>query len=263
VSLTPATELAHTVVGSGDRLVLVHGFTQSARSFDEIASALSESYEVCAVDLPGHGRSGDVDASDLTETARLLGETGGEAFYLGYSLGGRVCLTLAHARPDLVRGLVLVGATAGIADDDERGARRSCDERLADRLDPGDQSGLGLEAFLDEWLSQPLFAHLSPAQQDRPARRRNTTAGLARSLRTVGAGTQTPTHDRLDALAVPTLLVAGARDTKFAAIAREMAGAIGARATVELIEGVHHAAPFEAPARFIAVVERWLTAQGS
>ncbi len=50
---------------------------------------------------------------------------GGRATYVGYSMGGRLCLHLAVARPELVERLVLVSATAGIDDRGERAARRA------------------------------------------------------------------------------------------------------------------------------------------
>jgi 2-succinyl-6-hydroxy-2,4-cyclohexadiene-1-carboxylate synthase len=250
--------LEHTLTGSGERIVLVHGFTQSGGSFEAIASELATTHEVCVVDLPGHGRSAQIVANDLVATAELLGAAGGDATYLGYSLGGRVCLTLAHARPDLVHRLVLVGASAGIADDDERAERRESDERLADHLDPEIGPSPTLQEFLDEWLAQPLFAGLTLEQQDRTSRLVNTPAGLARSLRTVGTGTQTPTHDRLAELKMPTLIIAGAEDRKFTAIGEEMVAAIGDNASLALIEDALHAAPFEQHERFVAIVRGWL-----
>ena len=50
------------------------------------------------------------------ETANLVADTCGPADYVGYSLGGRVLLHLALARPDVVRRAVLIGVTAGIED---------------------------------------------------------------------------------------------------------------------------------------------------
>jgi 2-succinyl-6-hydroxy-2,4-cyclohexadiene-1-carboxylate synthase len=238
--------------------VLVHGFTQSSGSFRPIATELAKAYEVCAVDLPGHGGSVDVSAGDLSATAELLGRTGHTATYLGYSLGGRVCLTLAHRRPDLVRRLILVSATDGIENVAERSARREADERLADRLDPPNGTGETLEPFLDEWLSQPLFAHLTAHAQDRGSRLVNTPAGLARSLRTTGTGTQIPSGDRLGSLTMPVLLVTGSNDAKFTTIARAMADRIGVNATVGVLAGLSHAAPFEAPDRFVTFVREWL-----
>src|SRR3954447_24320090 len=95
-----------------DRLVLVHGFTQTLRSWDRLAQPLAESSQVVRVDLPGHGGSGAISMS-FEEAAAAIGEAAGPATYVGYSLGGRLCLRLAVDRPDLVRSLVLIGATPG------------------------------------------------------------------------------------------------------------------------------------------------------
>jgi 2-succinyl-6-hydroxy-2,4-cyclohexadiene-1-carboxylate synthase len=243
-------------------LLLLHGFTQSARSFRHLASALGASGAVRAIDLPGHGAAGAVRVADLEESAAFVGAVGGRGTYLGYSLGGRIALTLALADPERVERLVLVGATPGIADPAERRARLLADAALADRLDPPGGGGLDLETFLDEWLAQPLFAHLSPAAQDRDARRVNTVSGLAHSLRQNGAGTQIPSHDRLGELTMPVLLVAGAHDGKFSAIAREMGERIGENATVATIPDAGHAAPFEAPGAFLATLAAWLERTG-
>ena len=50
---------------------------------------------------------------------------GGRAVYVGYSMGGRVALHAALRHPDAVERLVLIGATAGIDDADERAATRA------------------------------------------------------------------------------------------------------------------------------------------
>ena len=167
---------------------------------------------------PGHGGSAAVRA-DLGAAAALLGATAGEATYVGYSMGGRLCLHLALARPDLVERLVLVSTTAGIEDPDDRAARRAADERLATSLEHD-----GLDAFLHRWVAQPLFATLpDPGLEDR---RRNDVAGLASSLRLAGTGTQEPLWDRLPALTMPVLVVAGALDATFVAAAERMAALI-------------------------------------
>jgi 2-succinyl-6-hydroxy-2,4-cyclohexadiene-1-carboxylate synthase len=263
--LSPATEpLACERQGAGEAVVFVHGFTQTGRSWWRVVADLVAHYEVATVDLPDHGASFERHPSDLVDAAAMLAATIGRATYVGYSLGGRLCLTLALERPELVERLVLVGATAGIADDAERAARRRADEALAERLDPADSGkGLGLEQFLDEWLAGPLFAHLSPAEADRASRRTNTSAGLARSLRTVGTGTQTPSYARLGELQMPVLVVAGEKDLKFAASAHEMAAGIGPNASVAIVPGASHAVPFEAPARFLSTLSDWLAATAS
>jgi len=215
---------------------------------------------VVALDLPDHGDSASVHAANLPEAAAFVGAAGGRAAYVGYSLGGRVALTLALESPDLVDALVLVGAHPGIADPVERAARRAADDALADRLDPA-RGGIDLETFLAEWLAGPLFAHLSDDQADLAARRVNSPAGLAASLRSLGTGRQEPSLHRLGALAMPVLLVAGALDRRFADLGEQMAAAIGANARLALIEGAGHAAPFERPDAFVELVAGFLAAR--
>jgi pimeloyl-ACP methyl ester carboxylesterase len=119
--------------GRGPRLVLVHGFTQTRRCWGTEADGLAVDHELVLVDAPGHGRSTDV-AAGLLDGAALLADVGGDATYLGYSMGARFALHVALARPEVVRGLVLLSGTAGIEDDDERAARREQDRRTATRL---------------------------------------------------------------------------------------------------------------------------------
>jgi 2-succinyl-6-hydroxy-2,4-cyclohexadiene-1-carboxylate synthase len=238
--------------GPGEPVVLAHGFTQTLESWDPIAARLAARHRVVRVDLPGHGGSAAVRAG-FAEAAALLGETGGAGVYVGYSLGGRLCLRLALDRPDLVRALVLIGASPGIAEPSERAARRAFDEALAVRLERD-----GLEAFLERWLAQPLFATLPPERAGLKARLANTPAGLAASLRLHGTGTQEPLWERLGSLRPPALLVAGALDGKFAGLATRMAAAIGPGARVAPVPGAGHAAHLERPDEVARLIEAFL-----
>jgi len=239
--------------GVGPRVVLVHGFTQTGRCWGDEVTALAADHEVLRVDAPGHGGSADVRA-DLVRGARLLGEAGGRAAYVGYSMGARLCLHLAVRAPELVRGLVLIGGTPGLEDDAERAARRAQDQHTAERLRAG-----GLDAFLASWLDQPLFAGLPPNRRFTDERQANTVEGLASSLELAGTGSQDSLWDRLPSLTMPVLVVAGALDSKFADIATRMAAAIGDRATLALLPGAGHAAHLEQPASFLAALRPWLT----
>jgi 2-succinyl-6-hydroxy-2,4-cyclohexadiene-1-carboxylate synthase len=240
------------VEGRGRRLVLVHGFTQTGRSWGAVAADLARRYEVVTVDAPGHGRSA-TSACDMVEGARLLGEAGGKATYIGYSMGARLCLHLALARPEEVSALVLIGATAGIADPDERQARRKADEALALELED-----IGLTEFVRRWLTQPLFAGLDDGAAGVEARLENTVAGLAASLRLAGTGAQESLWDRLGELTMPVLAVAGENDDAFRARAAAMVSLMGPQAEMAVVPGAGHAAPSEAPEAFLAIVHRFL-----
>jgi 2-succinyl-6-hydroxy-2,4-cyclohexadiene-1-carboxylate synthase len=240
--------LAADHLGLGPRIVLVHGFTQSAASWGRIATDLARDHEVVAVDAPGHGRSGAIRAG-LWQTAALLAEFG-PAIYIGYSMGARMALHVGLAHPDMVEGLVLLGGTAGIAEDAERTTRATEDDQQAERI-----GQIGLERFLDEWLAQPMFARIP---DDRDTRLTNTATGLASSLRLCGTGSQEPAWDQLYTIRAPSLIVAGGADAKFVALGQRMAAGIGEHARFEAIGDAGHAAHLEQPAEFVRAVRRFL-----
>lgn len=245
-------QLAVDRSGAGPRLVLVHGFTQTRRCWGDLAPELARDHEVLAVDAPGHGRSSGVRAT-FEAAAALIGEAGGRASYLGYSMGGRLCLELALDRPDLVDRLVLVGASPGIDDPGERERRRVGDRALADHLE-----AVGVAAFLQEWLAQPLFAGLSAGAAALPERLTNSVPGLSSSLRLAGTGVQPSLWPRLPELDQPVLIMSGALDEKFTAIGERMAAAIGANATHLVVPAAGHTAHLEQPDAFLTALRVWL-----
>jgi 2-succinyl-6-hydroxy-2,4-cyclohexadiene-1-carboxylate synthase len=115
-----------------------------------------------------------------------------------------------------------------------------------------------VDAFLAWWLGQPMFAGLPDDPDDRAARATNTPAGLASSLRRCGTGVQEPLWHRLGEITVPTLVLAGEHDTKFAAIAERMAAHLGGPTRRELVPGAGHAAHLENPTAFLALLTTWL-----
>ncbi len=247
----------------GPTVVLVHGFTQTHVSWAPVAADLAADHRVLAVDAPGHGESADI-ATDLAAGAARLGRVGsgaagvgGEserrAVYVGYSMGGRLALRLALDRPELVAGLVLLGATAGIDDAAERAARRAGDEALADRIERD-----GVAAFLDVWLAQPLFADLRPTPDDLAARHANAPSGLASSLRLAGTGTmEPPWWDELPSMRVPTLVLAGERDEKFTPLGHRLVDGIGPAAQFSTVPGTGHAAHLQEPMLVANLVRRF------
>ena len=173
---------------------------------------------------------------------------------IGYSLGGRIALHLALAFPDLVERLVLIGATGGIDNEEERKQRRVADESLADHLEE-----VGVDAFLDEWLSQPMFASLTAEQSFRELRATNSTAGLASSLRLCGTGTQAPVWDRLNTLTMPVLVLAGSNDEKFTQLGHRLVASIGNNASFQVIAESGHSAHLENPTATSTAVAEWLS----
>jgi len=253
---------------SATPVLLLHGFTQTSASWGAIAEPLSGMFPVLVPDLPGHGGASHL-AADLWETADLLaatlGSNGAErANWVGYSMGGRAALHLAFAHPHLVSKLVLVSTSAGIDGAGERAARRLRDEELAQRIESGGDERL--HEFFAEWLSQPLFATLSPERAGLDERLRNTASGLATSLRTSGAGAQEPLWHRLPELGkrrLPVLLIVGELDTAYRNHAGRMAQAIGPSASVVVVPGSGHACHLEHPELVVAELSRFCSGAAS
>lgn len=244
--------LAARIAGDDDarRLVFLHGFAQTSESWRPIAEHFVRTGHQCVlVDLPGHGGSSGVRA-DLRRTADMVAALGGAGTWVGYSLGGRAALHVALMYPHLVRSLVLIGANPGIDDEDERARRRADDDRLAVRVHE-----IGVPAFLDEWTALPLFGGRPVSDDERAERSRNTADGLANSLRLAGTGAQDSLWPRLRELNMPVLALAGERDTKFAAIARQVAEAVP-RGAWSLVPDAAHAAHLEQPDAVIAAIQR-------
>ncbi len=256
--------------GEGAPLLVLHGFTGDAESMASVSEALEADMQVIRLELIGHGDSdapeeldsytmqacvrqiaGVVRALDLAQAPHLL----------GYSMGGRAALSAAVAHPALFESLVLVGATAGIADPAARAERIAADEALAERIERED-----LAKFVDAWMALPIFASQTRLGQSyleaaRAQRMRNRPHGLAQSLRGMGAGAQPPIFDAVGRFEKPALLVVGGEDVKFQDIARQLQAGMP-NAQIAVLEGAGHAAHLEAPDAFARVVRAFIETRG-
>ena len=244
--------LTHHTSGSGERLVFIHGFTQTRHTWQDVAKNLSSQFEVVLVDAPNHGDSSDISLN-LETGANAIVEVGQSATYVGYSMGARLCLTAALAHPQQVKRLVLISGTAGIENKDERLARVVSDEELAIQIEQN-----GVANFIDLWLALPIFSGLTTLNNQREIRLCNTATALASSLRLCGAGKQQPTWSRLKELTMPVLIVAGENDKKFVELALRLTTVIGDNAKLQIIEKSGHTPHLEQPQRFLDVVYEFL-----
>lgn len=100
--------------GAGDEvLVFVHGYTASLAYWTEVLKLVPEEYHAYALDLRGHGQSGQPGSYQLPEFVEdiyaFTQELGIEKFtYVGHSMGGKIGYQFALDHPDVLKGLFLV-----------------------------------------------------------------------------------------------------------------------------------------------------------
>lgn len=109
---TTANKLYVETIGNGPNLVLIHGWGMSGAVWQPLVKKLSKLFTLHIVDMPGMGLSWTIEPYHLHAIAEKVAETlPADADIVGWSLGGQVAMRIALDYPDLVRRLVLVGAT--------------------------------------------------------------------------------------------------------------------------------------------------------
>jgi 3-oxoadipate enol-lactonase len=115
----PCIEMSYYDGGAGETLVLIHGLGANAAGWVEQIEELSSSYRVIAMDLRGHGASGQRSeelatirafADDIA--ALLKGLRAAPAHVCGNSLGGMIVLELWVRWPSLMQSLILEDTAA-------------------------------------------------------------------------------------------------------------------------------------------------------
>lgn len=255
------------VVGNGDALLLLHGFTGSGADWTTLVHAGAPRFRSITVDLVGHGRSDappdpsryrmERCVADLAAVLDVLGVA--RCSCVGYSMGARIAVAFAVAHAERVPALVLEGVNPGLECAAERAARVAHDEALADAIVRN-----GIEPFVDFWMAQPLFASqrrlgAEGLAKARRARGTHRPEGLANSLRGMGTGAQPPLWTHLSALPMPVLLVVGEEDVKFRDLAAAMLPRLR-RGELAIVPEAGHAAHLENSLAFNARVLAFLAA---
>lgn len=245
-------------------VLALHGFTGVGQDFESFTDGVFPDLSWWAPNLPGHGEHSiaeELDAYTMEATAQMLDglieEIGQPVILLGYSMGGRLALNYVLKNPGAVRQLVLVGATPGIEDSDERQEREQKDDTQANSI-----LKEGVAYFLKKWQKNPIIRTQEsiPAAIRKPmleSRKQHQALGLANSLRGMGTGVMEPLWDRLGEIDMPVLLVTGETDSKFEAIAKRMAELLP-NAVHEIIPDAGHAAHLENAHAFTSSLKKFL-----
>jgi pimeloyl-ACP methyl ester carboxylesterase len=248
------------VSGTGESVLLAHGFGGSARNFRPQLKALRGRYRTIVYDARGHARSGAPDAAaDYTsdcfvaDLARALDQAGAErAVVGGLSMGAGVALRFALAHPQRVQGLVLASFPAAAREGAGLAARAAAFAKALDEeglLAAGERfvwgEGSGLSARDAALVRQGFLEH-----------RPRALAHVLRELIAVQPSAQ-ELAPQLARLGRPALIVAGETDAPSIATSGALAAALpGARPVV--VEGAGHVVNLQRPEAFNAVLLAFL-----
>jgi pimeloyl-ACP methyl ester carboxylesterase len=248
----------YELTGQGKCLVLIHGAGDNLHMWYEQVPAFSQRFQVLTYDVRGFGETEfpeseagmEVLAADLYE---LLGALGiGEAFVLGYSMGGRIGLQLALERPDMVRALILANSGVGAAPPTPEFEERR--KNLVSLLERG-----GLEAVSEQMTISSFSPGLKERNPDmferyKSIKLRNDPRGFARLWGAMATGSP-PDPGRLSC---PVLIIAGERDSFMPLEAARVTQAAVPNSRLEVLP-TGHAAAIEAPEDFNRIVLGFLS----
>jgi 2-hydroxy-6-oxonona-2,4-dienedioate hydrolase len=249
-----AAPLPRRRAGSGEPLVLVHGFLGGSAQWTAEMDALGRSFDVIAPDLAGCGDACDrIAPSSIAGHARAVLTTLdalgiGRFHLLGHSMGGMVVQEMVHQAPTRVQRLVLYATAAQGSIPGRFETMQRSRERLVEE---------GVEQVARRicatWL---LDREASPAYPALAALALRTSAQAARAGLDAMEGWDG--RDRLPRLHTPTLVVWGESDRSYAWPLIETLWRTVPGASLAVLPACSHALHLERPALFHALVHGFL-----
>jgi pyruvate dehydrogenase E2 component (dihydrolipoamide acetyltransferase) len=261
LTLPDGMRLFYVLAGRGEPpLVFLHGIGGTQSTWQAVLPAFAAHYRVCAVDLPGHGKS-DKPAPETADYSLVgMGRAAAQALdalhlvpavLIGHSLGGAVAMQVALENPEIVSRLVLV---------DCAGLGTEINPELLDRVE-AEPSREEARKLLDLFFYDPRYI-LESGVED--TYRQRMEPGAQEALRTIAAanfgrsGQRTGLPPRLGQVKVPVLILWGAEDRVIPATHAQLGAQGMGRAQVAILEGVGHVPQLEDADGFVAAVQSFL-----
>jgi len=249
-------DIAYLDTGTGDPVVLLHSGYVDHRLFEAQTPVLAAEHRVIAVDVRGHGWTANATksfrwADDLADLLRHL--DAGPAVLVGVSMGGAIAGDTAIEYPELVRGIVMSGASVSDFEYTHEWTRTIVSDSQR-TLYSGD-----IEGWLKVFLAGAGGPFRSPGEVDpRILDHLREMALHTISKHTPGERNwhvpMTDTWSRVPKIDVPVLTVNGTLDSPdLLADAELFAGTVRNGRSI-LVEGTSHFPNLEKPEEFNAVV---------
>lgn len=247
--------------GSGDPIVLIHGFPFTREIWDAQAQKLASSLRVIRPDLRGMGQSSVPDGPYLMET--LAGDVAAvldalsidRAAIAGHSLGGYVAMAFCRMYTERVTRLALV--CSRLAADTPQAAKDR--ENLADRAERENRIDAIVDRYVPREFAPSLLEKRAPeVDRARTIARQNTPSGAAAMLR--GMAQRADAYDIAEELKMPVLIVAGAADQIVGMAEAEQVRRAFPRAGLRVLASSGHVPMLEEPDALGDLLLRFMTA---
>ena len=238
--------ISYATQGSGPPILLSHGYSATAQMWAGQLEVLSAAHQVITWDMRGHGlsdspedRAAYSEEATVADMVAILDACGVErAIIGGLSLGGYMSLAFHSRHPDRTRALLLFDTGPGYRNDEARTGWNTYAARMADTFDTRGLEALGRSAEVR------VSTHRS-------------AEGLANAARGMLAQADATVISSLPSVAVPTLVLVGARDEPFLGATDYMAAKIPGAVKV-VIPDAGHAANIDQPEAFNRAVVEFL-----
>jgi pimeloyl-ACP methyl ester carboxylesterase len=251
--------------GASPTVLLLHGASQQAHSWDFVSLALSGQYHVLALDQRGHGDSDWAPQGDYSIEAHqrdidgFVQACGLSAFVLiGHSMGGRNSYVWASRHPGTLKGLVIVDTGP---ETHRRGQDRIRQFReLPDELDSFEDFVQRVQEYTGRSQEQVLGALKYSIRQRSDGK---WTWKYDKIMRTSGRGESGWTPQQLwecvSSIDCPTLVVRGSRSDLFLEETMQRMQEVISDCTTVTISGAGHLVQGDNPVDFVAATQELLS----
>jgi pimeloyl-[acyl-carrier protein] methyl ester esterase len=249
-------QLYTQTLGAGPDLVLVHGWGMNSTIWQPILPALAMKYRVTCIDLPGHGRSPDVEWPIERAVDLMLAVAPSCATWVGWSLGGMLATVIADQFPQRVSGLLTVASNVRFTQTDQWQAAIPADmlASFAQALER-DPSAV-LQRFVAlQFLGVPVDKGVVKQIQRNLAEHSASLNGLRQGFKLLG---QLDLREVFASLDVPMLALFGRLDKLVPVKAAKTIHALNAAVQITIIEQAGHAPFVSHPSQFIKQVDSFV-----
>lgn len=231
-------------------ILFLHGIGASGWMWEPQLTALAD-FHCLAVDLPGHGKSNQLEWVSLAETADSIAKiiqahaTHGRAHIVGLSLGGYIAMVLLERHPNLADHVVISGVT---------------DSPMPNRKLLNPQLWMMSAVRKSRWLVNLQAKALGLSPQMQTAFTDNFLAMTMETYRRIAEEVvefSVPTA--LSEVTIPTLIVAGDKETDIIKQTVQTIPKMMSNAQGRLAPNASHGWNVQSPALFNAMVRAWIT----